>query len=80
MNLRLTSLLQELKMLEESIEQSLLREEAALGSNKGATLVSGDEQMSRLEVRQHIAYSACRTDPCHRANWNSYANAYLKPR
>lgn len=68
MNLRLTSLLQELKILEESIEQSLLREEAALGSNKGDTLASGDAQMSRLEVCQYTAYSACRTDSCHRAN------------
>jgi hypothetical protein len=41
-------LLQELKLLEENIEQSLLREEAALGTHN--TLASGDEQMARLEV------------------------------
>ncbi|KAG1848637.1 hypothetical protein C8R48DRAFT_663471 [Suillus tomentosus] len=38
---------QELKLLEENIEQSLLREEAALGTQN--TTASGDEQMSRLE-------------------------------
>ncbi|KAG0707304.1 hypothetical protein DFH29DRAFT_896773 [Suillus ampliporus] len=38
---------QELKILEENVEQSLLREEAALG--KHTTLTSGDEQMARLE-------------------------------
>lgn len=38
---------QELKLLEENIEQSLLREEAALGTHD--TLASSDDQMARLE-------------------------------
>jgi hypothetical protein len=69
------SLLKELKILEENVEQSLLREEAALGSNNSTTMASGDEQMSRLEVCQHNIYSARRTDACHRMNWNNYASA-----
>ncbi|KAG1732188.1 uncharacterized protein EDB91DRAFT_1152086 [Suillus paluster] len=38
---------QELKILEENVEQSLLREEAALGNH--TTFASGDDQTARLE-------------------------------
>ncbi|KAG1765492.1 hypothetical protein EV702DRAFT_1204525 [Suillus placidus] len=55
---------QELKLLEENIEQSLLREEAALGTHN--TLASGDEQMARLEneleqLRKRLAEAEMKT-------------------
>ncbi|KAG2036140.1 hypothetical protein BDR03DRAFT_1057660 [Suillus americanus] len=55
---------QELKLLEENIEQSLLREEAALGTHN--PLASGDEQMARLEneleqLRKRLAEAEMKT-------------------
>ncbi|KAG2150614.1 hypothetical protein DEU56DRAFT_780997 [Suillus clintonianus] len=55
---------QELKLLEENIEQTLLREEAALGNHN--TLASGDEQMARLEneleqLRKRLAEAEMKT-------------------
>lgn len=55
---------QELKLLEENIEQSLLREEAALGTH--LTPASGDEQMARLEneleqLRKRLAEAEMKT-------------------
>ncbi|KAG1866743.1 hypothetical protein F4604DRAFT_2023336 [Suillus subluteus] len=55
---------QELKLLEENIEQSLLREEAALGMHN--TPASGDEQTARLEneleqLRKRLAEAEMKT-------------------
>ncbi|KAG1839825.1 hypothetical protein DFJ58DRAFT_811496 [Suillus subalutaceus] len=55
---------QELKLLEENIEQSLLREEAALGTHN--TPASGDEQTARLEneleqLRKRLAEAEMKT-------------------
>ncbi|KAG2355679.1 hypothetical protein BDR07DRAFT_507601 [Suillus spraguei] len=55
---------QELKLLEENIEQSLLREEAALGTHNAP--VSGDDQITRLEneleqLRKRLAEAEMKT-------------------